>query len=122
MVDPKPPSLFETAVAELRAGGVQLDTPPGEYRVNYRGGKPETAYFTDDLADAIEHGRAMAAARAADQAAPTTPESTQRAPRRKWHKKMTPKAQRRRLIRQHNRRLRARAIIVQKPGGRDEPS
>jgi hypothetical protein len=121
MVDPTPPSLFEAAVAELRAGGVQLDTPPGEYRVNYRGGKPETAYFTDDLADAIEHGRAMAAARAADQAA-TTPESTQRAPRRKWHKKMTPKAQRRRLIRQHNRRLRARAINVQKPGGRDEPS
>ena len=56
-------------------------------------GKPKTAYFTDDLAHAIEHGRAMAAARAADQAA-TTPESTQR----------------RRLIRQHNRRLRARAI------------
>ena len=50
MIDPKPPSLFETAVAELRACGVQLDTPPGEYRVNYRGGKPETAYFTDDLA------------------------------------------------------------------------
>jgi hypothetical protein len=121
MVDPKPPSLFETAAAELRAGGVQIDTPPGEYRVNYRGGKSETAYFTDDLADAIEHGRAMAAARAADQAA-TTPESTQRAPRRKSHRKMTPKAQRRRLIRQHNRRLRARAINVQKPGGRDEPS
>jgi hypothetical protein len=56
-------------------------------------GKPKTAYFTDDLADAREHGRAMGAARAADQAA-TTQESTQR----------------RRLIRQHNRRLRARAI------------
>jgi hypothetical protein len=79
-------------------------------------GKPKTAYFTDDLADAIEHGRAMAAARAADQAA-TTPESTQRAPQRKSHRKMTPKAQRRRLIRQHNRRLRARAINGQKPGG-----
>ncbi len=61
-------------------------------------GKPKTAYFTDDLADAIEHGRTMAAARATDQAA-TTPESTQRAPQRKSHRKMTPEAQRRRLIR-----------------------
>ena len=74
MADPKPPSLFDTAVAELRACGVPLDSLPGEYRVNYRGGKPETAYFTDDLADAIEHGHAMATARVADQAA-TTPEN-----------------------------------------------
>jgi hypothetical protein len=29
-------------------------------------GKPKTAYFTADMADAIEHGRAMAAARAAE--------------------------------------------------------
>ena len=109
MADPKPPSMFETAVAELRACGVQIDSPPGEYRVNYCGGEADTAYFTDDLADAIEHGRAMAVARAGDQAA-TTPASTQHTPQRKSHRKMTPKAQRRRLIMQHNRRLRARAI------------
>jgi hypothetical protein len=54
---------------------------------------PNSAALHADLADAIEHGRAMAAARAAHQAA-TIPESTQR----------------RRLIREHNRRLRARAI------------
>jgi hypothetical protein len=37
-------------------------------------GKPKTAYFTDDLAEPIEHGRAMAAARA-----PTRPRRHRRA-------------------------------------------
>jgi hypothetical protein len=46
----------------LRAIGVDLLTMhPGTWCVNFRGAGAETAYFTDDLWDAIEHGREMAA-------------------------------------------------------------
>lgn len=33
---------------------------PGEYHVNYEDGTGATNYVTDTLADALEHGRAMA--------------------------------------------------------------
>jgi len=106
----QPPSLFATARAELRAIGIDLTMHPGTWCVNFRGARDATAYFSDDMADAIEHGHAMAASRAID-ADPAAPATTGKSPRRKWRpRKMTPKAQRRRLIRQHNRRLRARAI------------
>jgi glutamine amidotransferase PdxT len=32
----------------------------GEYRVNFVGGREETAYYTNDLHDAVATGKAMA--------------------------------------------------------------
>lgn len=34
-----------------------------EYRINFKGGKEKTAYYTNDLADAIGTGQAMATKR-----------------------------------------------------------
>ena len=34
---------------------------PGEYRVNFRNGRSATEYATDDLQDALQKGREMAA-------------------------------------------------------------
>lgn len=99
-----PANVLAAAVADLAAKGVRLTARPGEgeYEVNFRNGTDATAYVTDDLADAIEHGHALAKSGAP---APAAPGKRYRRPRR-----MTPKAQRRRMIRQHNRRMRARAI------------
>lgn len=102
---------YETVAAELRALGLTLRRLPGEYCVNFRDGGDDTARFADDLDQALELGRAMAAEKAAEQ--PTAKKS----PRRRWRRKrMTPKARRRRFILRHNRRLRARAMW--KPGGK----
>lgn len=56
------PSLpaFKIAVEELHDIGVTLTMLPGEYKVNYRNGAPSTAYYSDDLAEALAHGRNMA--------------------------------------------------------------
>ena len=103
MTDP-PVSRFELAAAELRTLGLSLRRLPGEYCVNFRNGGDSTARMADDLDQALELGRAMAADKAADRA------TTEKRPRRRWRrKKMTPKARRRRFILGHNRRLRARA-------------
>ncbi len=99
------PLSFDIASAELRSLGLTLQRLPGEYRVNFRNGGDGTARFADDLDQALELGRAMAAEKAAEQ--PTT----KKPPRRRWRRKrMTPKARRRRFILGHNRRLRARAM------------
>jgi len=98
-------SRFEIVVAELRTLGLTLRRLPGEYCVNFRNGGDATARMADDLDQALELGRAMAADKAADQAEIKKP------PRRRWRRrKMTPKAQRRRFIRAHNRRVRARSL------------
>jgi len=39
-------------------------TGSGEFRVNFRGGREATAYYTDDLDDAFATGCSMAAQRA----------------------------------------------------------
>ena len=52
-------TLKEAAEA-LKACGMQIASQPGEYRVNYRGGREATAYYTDDLADALSTGKIMA--------------------------------------------------------------
>jgi hypothetical protein len=75
--------------------------------VNFRGGTDATAYFTDDLQDAFEHGRAMALA---GPPAPVEPAGR----RRKWRRPMSAKAQRRRMIKAHNRRMRGRALREQR--------
>jgi hypothetical protein len=117
-------TLFETARAELRASGVDLAMRPGLWGVNYRGASDATAYVTDDLADAIEHGRVMAASilvrfvergqaaqRAVDAAIDAATPARRRQRRRK---KMTPKAYNRRMRLAQLRRMRARAIRHQK--------
>ena len=100
-----PETSFDMVCAELRARGLTLQRLPGEYRVNFRNGGDRTARFADDLDQALESGRAMAAEKAAEQ--PTT----KKPPRRRWRRKrMTPTARRRRFILGHNRRLRARTL------------
>jgi hypothetical protein len=51
---------LKAATEELKACGMLIASQPGEYRVNYRGGREATAYFTDDLADALSTGKIMA--------------------------------------------------------------
>ena len=98
-------SRFELVVNELRALGLTLRRLPGEYCVNFRNGGDATARMAEDLDQALELGREMAAEAAASRVA------TKQPPRRRWRRKrMTPKARRRRFILGHNRRLRARAL------------
>jgi hypothetical protein len=66
VIGDQPPSLFAGAVAELAALGVRLIARPGEYVVNFRDGTEATACITDDLAEAIMHGHALARSIAAD--------------------------------------------------------
>ena len=94
---------FDLVAAELRALGLTLRRLPGEYCVNFPYGGDKTARMAEELDQALELGRAMAAERAANRATTTKP------PRSRRRRRMTPKAQRRRFIRRHNRRLRARA-------------
>jgi hypothetical protein len=104
-------SRFDFVAAELRALGISIRRLPGEYCVNFRNGGDATARMAEDLDQALEVGRAMAADRATNRA------TTKQPPRRRWRRKsMTPKARRRRFILGHNRRLRARAM--QKPRGK----
>lgn len=39
---------------------IKLSSEWGEFRVNFKGGREATAYYTDDLDDAVATGRAMA--------------------------------------------------------------
>jgi len=127
MVDDRPPTLFETARAELRAIGVDLTMHPGTWCVNFRGASAETAYVTDDLPDAIEHGREMAestlarfvargqaAQRAVDKIIIEATAGTPARRRRRVPPARTAKAHNRRLRKQHMRKLRARAARMQK--------
>jgi hypothetical protein len=91
----EPPTLFANVVAELAAQGVQLSARPGEYVVNVRDGTPATAYITDDLNDAIEHGRAWA--RSLARANPEPPLGP-----------TGPRSQRRAMMYRHNKKLAAR--------------
>src|ERR1700674_3046947 len=101
------PSLIMQIVDELRAHGILITSRAGEWCVNYRGGAEATAYVTDDLQDAFEHGRAMAASVATKARAPDKP--TLKAGR-KLRRPMSAKAMRRRFIKQHNMRQRGRAL------------
>ena len=96
---------FELATGELRKLGITLRQLPGEFSVNFHNGSDATARTVETLDEAFALGRDMAKTLAP--AATTTtavPGKRYRHPRR-----MTPKAQRRRMIRQHNRRMQARA-------------
>jgi hypothetical protein len=78
---PPPLSRFELAATELRGLGITVTRLPGEYRVNFHTGT--------------------------DAPAPSGPAHGKRGRRPLC---MTPKAIRRRMIRAHNRRMRARAL------------
>lgn len=126
----KPSSPFDLAATELRAVGMTLSTHPGTYCVNFRGANAATAYFSDDLADAVEHGRAMAASvlarfiergqvaqQAADRVIAEAAENPPKVRRVRRPKKMTAKARRRRMIRAHNQRMRSRAVRQRREEG-----
>jgi hypothetical protein len=100
-----PISPFDLAATELRALGIVLTRLPGEYRINYRNGGDGTARLAEDLEQAVELGRALAA---------DAPSTAVRCGRRRRPLRMTPKAVRRRVIKQHNRRLRARMLREQR--------
>jgi hypothetical protein len=51
---------LEDVRRELSPLGIIVRLTYGEYRVNFRGGKEETAYYATDLEDALASGRAMA--------------------------------------------------------------
>ena len=106
------PLTFVTVAAELRALGITLESRPGEYRVNFQNGSESTACYTEDLEDALTAGHAMAATAPVDKADQKTPNATGK--RRRPPRRMTPKAHRRRMIRQHNRRMRARTNRIKK--------
>jgi hypothetical protein len=114
MVGDQIPSLIVQIIDELRGRGVLITNRGGEWCVNVRGGTQATEYLTDDLQDAFEHGRAMAAARPAAPAPEKPPEII----RRNWRSPMSAGAQRRRIIKAHNYRLRARAIKKQRGDSR----
>jgi len=96
---------YETVAAELRKLGLIIHRLPGEYVVNFHDGVEKTARFAEDLNEALELGRAMAAEAAAGRT------MTEKSPRRRWRRKrMTPKVRRRRFILRHNRRVRRRAM------------
>lgn len=100
------PTSFEMVAAELRKLGLAIRRLPGEYSINFVNAAEATARFADDLGQILEIGRAMAAEAAADKRA-----AIRRPKRRKrWRKQTTPKARRRRFIRAHNRRIRAKAL------------
>jgi hypothetical protein len=104
-------SRFELAVAELRKAGISLTIQPGTYAVNFIAvSTPATAYFSEDLDDAIEHGREMAASALPGFIKRSSSAEGAKPRRLRRPLKMTPKAIRRRMIRAHNRRMRARAI------------
>lgn len=44
---------------EATAMGLVLTKTDGEYRINFKGGKEATAYYTDDLEDAMNTGKSM---------------------------------------------------------------
>jgi hypothetical protein len=52
---------FQKALDELRRLGLVLQQAPGHYRVNFRDGTSATEYHTEDLEDALQEGRRMAA-------------------------------------------------------------
>ncbi len=53
---------LKDAKAQLRARGMVLTKKAeyGEYRVNYKGGREDSAYYTTDLKDAVGTGLLMA--------------------------------------------------------------
>ncbi len=112
MTDTPGISRFELAARELRALGITITRLPGEYRVNIRDGTEATAQAVETLDEALALGRSMAAAVPC-----ALVRSAAAFHQRRGRLGMTPKAVRRRMIRAHNHRMRARAIKEQREDG-----
>jgi len=54
---------YREAQERLRAMGILMSKRDGRIRLNYSGGGEETAYYTQDLEDAIEAGARMGRSR-----------------------------------------------------------
>ena len=91
--DPPALSRFELAAVELRGLGITVTCLPGEYRVNFRTGAGATA------PPGPAHGK-----------------------RGRRSRRMTPEAIRRRMIRTHNCRMRARALKKARARGTEQDS
>lgn len=50
---------FTQAKVALAKIGMTLTKKDGEFRVNFKGGHEETAYYTSDVVDALNTGRVM---------------------------------------------------------------
>lgn len=50
----------------IRDLGMTVSVKDGEIRVNYKGGKEETAYYTNDRDDAVVTAQSMARSRMGD--------------------------------------------------------
>jgi hypothetical protein len=48
------------AIKTLSGHGLVIKSNYGEFRVNFKGGREETAYYTNDLMDAVHTGLSMA--------------------------------------------------------------
>ena len=54
-----PTSPLDAAAMQLRARGVVIRTVPGGFCIDYRHGTDRTAYWTDDLTEALRVGLAL---------------------------------------------------------------
>jgi hypothetical protein len=103
------PSLsFEAIAYQFRKRGIVITSLPGEYSVNYLGGKTDTAETRETLNEAIELAEAMA------RKVPAATARTAASYHPKRRLSMKPKAIIKRRIKAHNRRLRAWAIKVRR--------
>ncbi len=84
------PLTLAAVVAELARYRVQIVSQPGEYAVNYRGGKEADAFRTEDLAEALAYGRQLAF---------RPPQKPPAPPVKRLHRKT--------IIRRHNRKMAA---------------
>jgi hypothetical protein len=112
MTSQRIPSLIMETIDELRTRGVLITNRGGDWCVNVKGGTEATSYLTDDLEDAFERGRRLAALALAAPTSDKPPES-----HGKWRRSMSAKAQRRRMIRAHNHRVRGRVIKRRRADG-----
>lgn len=53
-------TTLKNAQARVRRWGMSLRKNDGEYRVNFSGGREATAYYTNDLEDAVDTAFALA--------------------------------------------------------------
>ena len=53
---------YKIVQERLREAGIVISKKGNVYRINFFGGLPGTAYYTDSLDDALSSGLAMAAA------------------------------------------------------------
>ncbi len=85
---------FQIACEKLKALGLVLQQAPGHYRLNFRNGTTDTEYQTEDLDDALQRAREMAAQTPPAREPPIGPTG--------------PRSKRRAFMYSHNKRVAAR--------------